>query len=233
MICAILWFMICMWCIRDPYHNIPPSSLAFLVWRSLFVLIKNHYSSSVTIATLVYGPTPLGCAYWKHNLTCEMSPAHFCWTYFPISFSLQYISCSLQICKRSKPKIVLPKGVCIYIYISVIRMHRCMAGFVVFKYNWLYVSLCILENPEKYLHWLVITLTFYLELLSMCITLYVICINHLVSNLFQPNRKRKDSVPEQMKGVEDTQAFTSGNLWNKKYFAEKFIKFMENLSSCF
>ncbi|XP_049999102.1 ankyrin repeat domain-containing protein 26-like [Alexandromys fortis] len=64
------------------------------------------------------------------------------------------------------------------------------------------------ENPEKYLHWLVITFTFYLELLSMCIMLHAICINHLVSNLIQRNRKGKNSLPDQMKGVGDAQAFT-------------------------
>lgn len=95
---------------------------------------------------------------------------------------------------------------------SVIVTHRCISGFVVFKKSWSCVSLCILENLEKYLRWLVITVTFYLELLSMCVILHAICINHLVSNLIQPNRKGKDSVPDQRKGVGNAQAFTPGNL---------------------
>lgn len=42
--------------------------------------------------------------------------------------------------------------------------------------------------------------------------LHAICINRLVSNLIQRNRKGKNSLPDQMKGVGDAQAFTPGNL---------------------
>lgn len=203
-------YMIHLRCTRDTYHNIPPSSVAFLVWRSWFALMSAHYSASVqshtglhslSLVAVVTGNEISLVKGHPHVLLNLHSYVFFFTIHIMLPANLQKMGTRNSLSQRSTQRSS-----------SAIVVHRCLSGLVVSNNSWSCVSLCILENPEKYLHWLVITLTFYLELLSMCVILHAICINHLVSNLIQPNRKEKDSVPDQRKGVGDAQASTPGNL---------------------